>query len=113
MSVILATQLTAVATVALAVLALAAAIVASVALYKQSRQLAILTEQNDRDIADRHRAQAALVYTFVADPGHGYAHPRAENGSDFPIYNAQLWQARPRWPIGPRWVSPRSVDTSP
>ena len=35
------------------------------------------------------------MYTFVADPGPGYAHPRAENGSDFPVYDAQLWQAGP------------------
>jgi hypothetical protein len=95
MSLIFAAQLTAVATVALAALALAAAIVAGIALSKQSRQLAILAKQDDRDIADRHRSQATQVYTFVADPGPGYAHPRAENGSDFPVYDAQLWQAGP------------------
>ena len=61
MSLIFATQLTAVATVALAVLALATAIVAGIALSKQSRQLTILAEQNDRDRAERHQAQAARV----------------------------------------------------
>jgi hypothetical protein len=48
MSLIFATQLTAVATAALAVLALAAAIVAGIALRKQSRELAILIAENRR-----------------------------------------------------------------
>jgi hypothetical protein len=95
MSLIFATQLTAVATVALAVLALAAAIVAGIALYKQSRALAILAEQNNRDIVERHQAQAARVFTVVEDRSPGYAHPYARNGSDFPVYDAQLWQAGP------------------
>jgi hypothetical protein len=95
MSLIFATQLTAVATVALAVLALAAGIVAGIALSKQSSQLAILAEQNDRDIAERHQAQAAQVFTGAEDIRHRYAHPYAKNGSDFPVYDAQFWQAAP------------------
>jgi hypothetical protein len=35
------------------------------------------------------------VYTVVEDPGAHYAHPYAKNGSDFPVYDAQLWQADP------------------
>jgi hypothetical protein len=93
MSLIFATQLTAVATIALAALALAAAIVAGVALSKQSRELTILAKQNDRDIAERHQAQAAQVFTGVEDVRPRYAHPYAKNGSDFPVYDAQLWQA--------------------
>jgi hypothetical protein len=95
MSLIFATQLTAVATLALAVLALAAAIVAGIALSKQSRQLAILAKQDDRDIAERHKAQAARVYTVVQDKRPQYSHPYAQNGSDFPVYDAQFWRARP------------------
>jgi hypothetical protein len=95
MSLIFATQLTAVATVALAVLAVAAATVAGLALSKQSRQLAILAAQNDRDTAERHQAQAAQVFTGVEDVRPRYAHPYAKNGSDFPVYDAQLWQADP------------------
>ena len=95
MSLIFATQLTAVATVALVVLALAAAIVAGIALSKQARELAILAEQNDRDIDERHHAQAARVFTGVQDARPRYAHPYAKNGSDFPVYDVQLWQAGP------------------
>jgi hypothetical protein len=95
MSLIFATQLTAVATLTLAVLAIAAAIVAGIALSKQSRQLAILAEQNDRDIAERRQAQAAQVFTGVEDNRPRYAHPYAQNGSDFPVYDAQFWQAGP------------------
>ena len=84
MSLIFATQLTAVATVALAALALAAAIVAGIALSKQSRQLAILAEQDDRDIAERHRAQAARVYTFVADPGPATPTPARRTAATSP-----------------------------
>jgi hypothetical protein len=67
MSLIFATQLTAVATVALGVLALAAAIVAGIALYKQSRQLAILVAENNRQADERRRAQALGVYIGVPD----------------------------------------------
>ena len=95
MSLIFATQLTAVATVALAVLAIAAAIVAGIALSKQSRQLAILAGQDDRDIAERRQAQAAQVFTGVEDVRPRYAHPYAMNGSGFPVYDAQFWQTGP------------------
>jgi hypothetical protein len=95
MSLIFATQLTAVATAALAVLALAAASVAGMALSRQSRELALLTKQNERDIAERRQAQAAQVFTVVGDTRPDYARPYAENGSDYPVYDAQLWIAQP------------------
>jgi len=91
----LSAEITAIATVALVVLALAAAIVAGIALRKQSRELAILTKQNNRDIAERRRAQAARVYIVVEDHRPRYTHPYAVNGSDFPVYDAQFWQADP------------------
>jgi hypothetical protein len=101
MSLIFATQLTAVATVALAVLALAAAIVAGIALGKQSRQLAILAKQENRDIAERYKAQAARVYAAVEDKRPQYSRLLAENGSDFPVYDAQFWRPRPDGLTGP------------
>jgi hypothetical protein len=102
MSLIIATQLTAVATVALAVLALAAAILAGLAFRKQSQEVAILAKQNDRDTAERRRAQAAQVYTVVVDRRPEYSPPYAQNGSDFPVYDAQFWRARPDGLTAPR-----------
>jgi hypothetical protein len=87
--------ITAISTLVLALLAIATAVVAGLALRKQSRGLAIVAEQNDRDIAERHKAQAARVYTGVQDVRPRNAHPYATNGSDFPVYDAQLWQADP------------------
>jgi len=115
MSLIFATQLTAVATVALVVLALAAAIVAGIALSKQSRELTILARQNDRDIAERHQAQAAQVFIGVEDRPPRYARRYAKNGSDFPVYDAQLWQADPGVlsdPEGIGMIPPGSVAES-
>jgi len=68
MSLIFATQLTAVATLALAVLALAAAILAGLAFRKQFQEVGILIAQNrehqlalERDAAERHREHASRV----------------------------------------------------
>jgi hypothetical protein len=72
MSLIFATQLTAVATVALAVLALAAAMLAGLAFWKQSQEVGILIAQNrehqqalERDAAERHREQASRVWVMI------------------------------------------------
>jgi hypothetical protein len=85
--------ITAIATVGLLVGAIVTARYAIKAFRAQDKQVAILAKQNDRDIADRHQAQAARVFTGVEDPGSRYAHPYAKNASDFPVYDAQFWQA--------------------
>jgi len=87
--------ITAIATAGLLIGAVITAIYAARAFSKQSREVAILGEQNDRDIDERHRAQAARVFTGVEDVRPRYAHPYAKNGSDFPVYDAQFWQAGP------------------
>jgi len=87
--------ITAAGTAILAIFAIVTAIYAIRAFRKQSREVAILAEQNDRDIAEREQAQAARVYTGVEDTRPLWAHPYAKNGSDFPVYDAQLWQAGP------------------
>jgi hypothetical protein len=95
MSLIGATVFVAVATTVLAAFAIVTAWYARRAFLKQSEEVAILAEQNERDMAERHQAQAARVYTVVEDPGVHYARPYAKNGSDFPVYDAQVWQADP------------------
>lgn len=65
MSLIFATELTAVATLALAVLALAAAILAGLALRKQSREVAILVGQSEREARERRIAQASQVFIWT------------------------------------------------
>jgi hypothetical protein len=91
MSLIFATQLTAVATVALAMLAIAAAIVAGTALRKQSRELAILVADNNRQARERRRAQAASVYIGLPLRGNRLVQPAANNASSLPVFDAQFW----------------------
>jgi hypothetical protein len=67
MSLIFATQLAALATLALAVLALATAILAGLALRKQFREVAILVAENKRQAGERRRAQASQVF-ISAEP---------------------------------------------
>lgn len=67
--------ITAIATAGLLAGAIITAIYAAKAFGKQSREVAILAEQNERDIAERHKAQAARVYTVVEDNRPQYAHP--------------------------------------
>jgi hypothetical protein len=66
MSLLGATILTAIATLALAVLAFITAIFALLAFRKQSQEVGLLLEQNKRDTDERRRAQAARV--FLAAP---------------------------------------------
>lgn len=95
MSLIFATQLTAVATLALAVLALAAAVLAGLALRRQTQEVGVLLAQNKRDTDERRRNQAARVFLAApAEPVH-LVSPYAQNASDFPVYNAQIWYLNP------------------
>lgn len=109
MSVVFATQLTAVATLALAVLALATAVLALLAWRKQSREVRDqaemlrlqaeefrqLSADRERDAVVRRRAQAAQVYawqTWVDDAA--VFHVR--NTSQQPIYYLHFeWQREP------------------
>jgi hypothetical protein len=101
MSLIFATQLTAVATVALAVLALAAAIVAGIALRKQSRELATLIEENKQQAEDRRRSQALNVFIGIPPRSNRLVQPAAYNSSSVPVFDAQFWYPGPDRMIGP------------
>jgi hypothetical protein len=93
MSELFAVQLTAVATLALAVLALATAVLAGLAFLKQSREVGLLLEQNQRDIDDRRRAQASRVFLSVTrdDNAGTLPNPYVRNASDMPVYEARIW----------------------
>lgn len=65
MSLLAATQLTAVATAILAGGAIVTSIFAILAFGKQSKEVALLQQQAKRDIDERRRAQAAKVYLEV------------------------------------------------
>jgi len=95
MSLIFATQLTAVATSVLAAFAIVTAVYAIRAFGEQSKEVAILAQQNERDIAEPHQAQTARVFIGVDDTRPRYSNPYAKNGSDFPVYDAQIWRAHP------------------
>jgi hypothetical protein len=67
-------EITALATAVLAFFAIVAAIFAFLAFRKQSREVGILIEQNDRDIRDRHGDQASrVVIRTGAQAGRGAA----------------------------------------
>jgi hypothetical protein len=65
MSLIFATQLTAVATTVLAVFAIVTGIYAVRAFRRQSQEVAILAEQNERAIHDRRKNQASRVFIWA------------------------------------------------
>jgi hypothetical protein len=98
MSLLFATQLTAIATAVLAVFAILTAFYARQAFRKQSREVAILTEQNEREILDRRRDQASRVFIWAeADTGPDrqdqtvpglVTHVR--NASDRPVYDGLI-----------------------
>lgn len=89
MSLVFATQLTAVATLALAVLALATAVLAGLAYLKQSREVSLLLEQAKRDTNERRRAQARSVFLAARDDEQ-FVRVQVHNASDLPIYYAQI-----------------------
>jgi len=104
MSLIFATQLTAVATLALAILALAAAGFAGLAFWRQSQEVRLLQQQNKQDIDERRIAQAARVFLAAQEEPPFMVSPRAHNASDLPIYDAQIWYAEPGGVSGPEEV---------
>jgi hypothetical protein len=65
MSLNLSGEVTAIATMVLAVFAVVTAAFAIFAFYKQSHEVDILIEQNDRDIRDRRRDQASRVFIWA------------------------------------------------
>ena len=65
MSLLTATQITAIATAILAIGAFTTSILAGFALYRQSQEVTLLQQQAKRDIDERRRAQAAKVYLQV------------------------------------------------
>jgi len=95
----LSAEVTAIATAALAVFAIITAAFAFLAYRKQTQEVGVLRKQNDRDIAERRTAQAARVFAEITGdiPGRPYA----KNGSDFPIFDAQLWYSEPGGVSGP------------
>jgi len=98
------TWISAIATIGLLTGAIITARYAILAFREQSREVAILGEQNDRDIAERRRAQASRVYTGVRDLRPQVSHAYAKNGSDFPVYDAQFWRSDLGGPSGPEDV---------
>jgi hypothetical protein len=91
MSVDFSTQLTAVATLALAALALATAVLAGFALRKQAKEVSTLLEQNRHGTEERHRYQASKVFLGVRPRKRLHVRPYARNASDFPVYDAKTW----------------------
>jgi len=93
MSLIAATQFTAVATGVLAAGAIITAIFAIVAFHKQSQEVGLLLEQAAREAEDRRKAQAAKVFVAVGGLTPDMADKvRMRNSSDQPIYDlAASW----------------------
>ena len=88
MSLIAATQFTAVATGVLALFAIVTAVFAFLAFRKQSNEVGLLVEQADREAEDRRKAQAAKVFVAVGGLTPDMADEvRMRNSSDQPIYD--------------------------
>lgn len=91
----LPTWLTAILTGVLAVGALVTAVFAFLAFRKQSQEVALLQEQDRRDIEQRRRAQAAQVFTWPGKaPLHGEDDMRdavfIRNTSAQPVYDISI-----------------------
>lgn len=92
MSLLLATQITAVATAVLAVFAVVTALFAFLAFRKQSAEVRLLQRQAGRDFAERRRAQAAQVFVSVAGlPPNPPDEIRLSNSSGQPVYDLVAW----------------------
>ena len=68
---------------------------------KQSEEVAILAEQNEREAAERRRDQASRIYLAAPRESRLLVSPSAVNGSDLPIHDAQIWYADPGSLSGP------------
>jgi hypothetical protein len=88
MSLIAATQLTAVATAALALFAFLTAVYAIRAFRKQSKEVGLLMGQAAREAEERRKAQAAQVFVTIGGLTPDMAElVRMVNSSDQPIYD--------------------------
>ena len=107
MSLIAATQWTAVATIVLAAFAILTAVFAILAFRKQSAEVGMLQEDRKREAEERRQAQAAQVFTWVGErPVHASDPPQAaafvRNTSRQPVYNISMgWgdTGQQRWPV--------------
>jgi hypothetical protein len=114
MTVELSGEITAIATAALAAFAVVTAVFAFLAYRKQSQEVGVLLAQNEREAIERRIAQASHVFTGL--PRDAPHYPYAKNGSDFPIFDAQLWYCEPSGASGPYdlgMIEPGATAKSP
>jgi hypothetical protein len=97
MSLIFATQLTAIATAVLAAFAIITAVVAYMAFHRQTQEVGILQqqmkEQQDvlaREARERHRAQASRVFVSLDCGDEHPARFNVANTSDQPVYDTEI-----------------------
>jgi hypothetical protein len=95
MSLIAATQITAVATSVLAFFAIVTAVFAILAFRKQSAEVGMLQEDWQREARERRRAQAAQVFTWIGErPVRDGEAPRpaacVRNTSRQPVYDISV-----------------------
>ena len=89
------TWITAIATVGLLGGAIITAIYAARAFRKQAAEVAILVEENNRQAAERRRAQAASVFIGLPIRGIRLVQPSAQNAGSLPVFDAQFWYSDP------------------
>jgi hypothetical protein len=102
MSLIFATQLTAIATAVLGAFAIITAVVAFMAFRRQTQEVGILQQQMKeqqevfaREARERHRAQASRVFITLDCGGVHPARFDVANTSDQPVYDAEIrWRYR-------------------
>jgi hypothetical protein len=83
--------ITAIGTVILAGGAIFTVIYAVKAFRAQAGQVAILVQENERQAAERRRAQAASVFIGLPVRGVRLVQPSAQNAGSLPAFDAQFW----------------------
>jgi hypothetical protein len=74
---------------------LPAPLLAGLAFWKQSREVTILVQENERQAAERRRAQAVSVYIGLPVRGIRLVQPSAQNAGGLPVFDAQFWYSGP------------------
>lgn len=89
------TWISAAATVGLLIGAIVTARYAIKAFRKQAEEVAALVAENNRQAAERRRAQASSVFIGLPIRGIRLVQPSAQNASSFPVHDAQFWYYGP------------------
>jgi hypothetical protein len=112
MSLIFATQLTAIVTAILGIGAIITAVFAILAFRKQSQEVSVLQQQvrdqmeaNAREADRLRRAQASMVFITLEASPEDILRANVTNSSPQPIYETEVWWRDPQPNVMSTWLS--------